>query len=147
MKQLSHPIQITFRNLPPSSAAATRVRAEAAKLERSFRPIMSCRVLIEAPHRRHHHHDGAGCRLRVEIGVPGDDIVVVREPSARRRPAGADTAQPTKAPSAGPAARRQDFSAALRDAFALARHRLEEHARRRRGTVKVHLPADAPLPV
>ena len=47
------PVQITFRNMTPSEAVAARVQAEAEKLDRSFKRITSCRVVVEAMHRHH----------------------------------------------------------------------------------------------
>lgn len=143
MKPLPHPIQVTFRNMQPSPAVATRVRREAAKLARYYSPIISCRVLIEAPHR--HHRRGVRYHLRVEIGVPGNDIIVVHEPPSRHVLRNHDAIRPVKRDEIS--ARHQDIYVAIRDAFDIARRRLEDHARVRRGAVKVHLPADAPLPV
>ena len=143
MKPLSHPIQITFRNLQPSAAVAARIRTEAAKLERYFSPIISCRVLIEAPHRQLRH--GVRYHLRIEIGVPGNDIVVLHEPPSRRTLRAAEIEHPAKRGETG--APHKDIYVAIRDSFDLARRRLEDYARVRRGAVKVHLPADAPLPV
>ena len=68
------PVQITFRNMPPSDAVAARVQEEAEKLDEFYRRITSCRVIVEIPHR--HHALGEQFHVRIELGVPGGEIVV-----------------------------------------------------------------------
>src|SRR5690242_20249741 len=75
------PLQITFRHMKPSEAVAARINAEAAKLDRYYERITSCRVLVEAPHR--HHRRGEAFHVRIEMGVPGEEIVVKHVPSLR----------------------------------------------------------------
>ena len=48
------PLQITFHNLDPSPTVETKVRERVAELEQFYDRITSCRVMIEAPSRRHH---------------------------------------------------------------------------------------------
>jgi hypothetical protein len=74
-------LQVTFRNLPPSTAIETLVRQKAAKLELFSERIMGCRVLIEAPHRR--RHKGKLYHVRIDLTTPGSEIVINREPSLR----------------------------------------------------------------
>jgi ribosome-associated translation inhibitor RaiA len=79
------PVHITFRNMPPSEAVAARVQEEAEKLDEFYKRITSCRVIVEVPHR--HHTLGDQVHVRIELGVPGEEIVVRHEPtSTRRRP-------------------------------------------------------------
>lgn len=47
------PLQVTFRNMPPSAAVEEAIREHAAKLEDFHRHVTGCRVVVEAPHRRH----------------------------------------------------------------------------------------------
>lgn len=110
------PLDLTFRNMDPSDAVAERVRERAAKLGRYFDRIHSCRVVVEAPHR--HHHKGKLYKVSIEIGVPGHRLVVNR--------------------SAGKNHAHEDIYVAIRDAFDHARRRLEDHARKVAGKVKVH---------
>jgi len=63
------PVQVTFRNMPPSDAVAARVQEEAEKLDEFYRCITSCRVIVEIPHR--HHTLGEQVHVRIELGVPG----------------------------------------------------------------------------
>lgn len=68
------PVQITFRNMPRSEAVAARVQEEAEKLDEFYKRITSCRVIVEVPHR--HHVFGDQVHVRIELGVPGGEIVV-----------------------------------------------------------------------
>ncbi|MES2370216.1 MAG: HPF/RaiA family ribosome-associated protein [Pseudomonadota bacterium] len=45
------PLQITFRDIEHSDALEAHIREKAEKLETVFEPIMSCRVVVEMPHR------------------------------------------------------------------------------------------------
>jgi ribosomal subunit interface protein len=71
------PLQITFRDVAPSPSLDERMRTRAAKLERLHDRITSCRVTLEAPHRRQRH--GLRYHVRINLGVPGADIVVGHE--------------------------------------------------------------------
>lgn len=129
------PIQITFRNVEPSDRIEAQVREEAAKLEKFYSPIMSCRVVLEVPeHRRRYgglHH------VRIELGVPGEEIVVKHEPSLYRSIREEEEELKTtkhlevEAP-------HKHLEVAIRDAFHLARRQLEDYARRKRRDVKIH---------
>ena len=110
------PLQITFRDMDPSAAIEARVREKAEKLERFSDHLMSCRVVIEAPHR--HHQKGKLYHVRVDLGVVGGEIVVDR---------------------AGPQDHaHEDVYVAIRDAFGAAVRQLEDYERKRRGKVKAH---------
>lgn len=128
------PIQITFRNMKPSEGVADRVHAETAKLNRYFKRITSCRVIVEAPH-RHHRWSGA-FHIRIELGVPGDEIVVKHTPSLRSALAQRHVFKwvkhlETDAP-------HKDIFVAVRDAFRAARRRLESYVHQLRREVKAH---------
>jgi ribosomal subunit interface protein len=72
------PLQITYRHLDPSDSLSDHIRAEAAKLEEFFERIIGCHVAVEVPHRR--HRTGRHYRVRVDLIVPGEEIVVGRDP-------------------------------------------------------------------
>ncbi len=78
MSAMILPVQITFRNMKPSEAVDTRVREEVAKLETFYRRIMRCRVIVEVPHK--HHKKGDLYHVRIDMTVPGAELVVKREP-------------------------------------------------------------------
>lgn len=110
------PVQVTFRNMDPSEAVEANVREKAEKLERYFDRIISCRVVVESPHRR--HHKGKLYNVSIDIGVPGKEIVVNHSGPKNHA--------------------HEDVYVAVRDAFKSASRRLEDHARKVRGEVKSH---------
>ena len=110
------PLEVSFHNVDPSPALDARIRELAGRLERYSSRITSCRVTVDAPH--HHQHQGALYDVRIDITVPGREIVV-------RRSHPGDHAH-------------EDPYVALRDAFRAARRRLQDHERRISGRVKLH---------
>jgi ribosomal subunit interface protein len=105
------PVQITFRDMPGSPALEEKIREHAAKLERYFERITRCRVVVEAPHR--HHHKGKIYHVRIDISVPGHELVVNRDPKENHA--------------------HEDLYVALSDAFAAAERQVEDFARKIRG--------------
>jgi ribosome-associated translation inhibitor RaiA len=80
------PVQTTFRNMDASAAVAERIQEEADKLDKYFDRIASCRVIVEAPHR--HHRRGEPFHIRIELRVPGKELVVTRVPTAEHEDQG-----------------------------------------------------------
>lgn len=105
------PLHIDFQNVAPSEFIAERIRERVAKLERLCDRITRCHVVVESPH--HHHHKGFEYHVRILLRVPGEEIVISRDP-------GDDRAH-------------YDVYVAIRDAFDAAERRLKEHAERLRG--------------
>ncbi|MDW8323695.1 MAG: HPF/RaiA family ribosome-associated protein [Burkholderiales bacterium] len=105
------PLQIVLRDISHSDAVEADIRARVEKLDRYYPHIMSCRVVVEQPGK--HKHQGRPFNVRIDLGVPGGEIVIDREHD-------------------------EDLYVALRDAFDAARRRLEDYARRQRGEVKRH---------
>ncbi|MGH8765027.1 MAG: ribosome hibernation-promoting factor, HPF/YfiA family [Burkholderiales bacterium] len=68
------PLQITLRNIAKSEAVEAAIRRKAEKLERFHRHIVSCRVVVEIPSR--HKHQGKEFVVRIDLKVPGSEIVV-----------------------------------------------------------------------
>ncbi|MFQ5959092.1 MAG: HPF/RaiA family ribosome-associated protein [Alphaproteobacteria bacterium] len=108
------PLQITFRDIPPSEAVEARIRKKTQKLEQIYDRITSCRVVVETPHRRHNH--GKLYHVRVDLTVPGSELVINREPPEHHA--------------------HEDIYVAIRDAFTAAQRRLQHHIARRQGNVK-----------
>jgi len=131
---MTYPLQITFRNLRHSDAIAAKVCAEAAKLDRAFKRITSCHLVIEVPHR--HHKYGDPFLLRIILEVPRTQIVVERAPSLHSAIAHMDTAKWVKHLETGEI--HKDVHSAIQDAFKSARRQLEDYANRLRGDVKLH---------
>lgn len=105
------PIQIVFRDLARSEAIEAAIREKAEKLDQFFDRIMSCRVTVGMIQK--HQRRGKLFNVRVDLTVPGAEIVVNRD-------------------------RSEDVYVAIRDAFDHARRKLEDYARRLRGDVKSH---------
>ncbi len=110
------PVQVSFRNMDRSAAVVRAVRRRAQSLETYHPDIISCRVMVEAPHRRHLR--GKLYRVRVDVTVPGREILSRRQPVKH----GAH----------------EDVYVAVRDAFDAVRRQLMDQIRHRRGQVKAH---------
>jgi ribosome-associated translation inhibitor RaiA len=70
------PLQITFHGLSTSSALETTIRRRAAWLERVHSRVVSCRVAVER--NGNHHRHGRQFNVRIDVKVPGQEIVVNR---------------------------------------------------------------------
>jgi len=104
------PLQVSLHGIAQSDALDDAIRRRAAKLERYYDRIVSCRVVLElAAHQR----KGKQYTVRIDLKVPGSELAITREHD-------------------------EDPQVALRDAFDAARRRLEDYARRQRGDVKRH---------
>lgn len=113
------PLQITFKGMDSSEAAENAIRERAERLETFFSRIMSCHVIVEAPHRR--QRQGRVYSVRIDLRIPGHEIAVSHS---------------------GPKDQaHEDVYVAIRDAFDAARRRMEDHARADRGDVKSHAAA------
>ncbi len=103
------PLQITFRDMNPSKAVAAHVRKRAEKLNLFYDRIVACRVMVEVPHRHHLH--GKRYHVRIDVTVPGCELVVGRNP--------ADNIN------------HENMHAAVDDAFDDAERMVGDHAKRR----------------
>lgn len=116
------PLEIRFHNLSPSDAVEAMIRERAAKLDKLYDRLTSCRVAVEAPHKQ--HRKGNIYTVTINIGVPGGELMVNKEP---HKP---------KLRYANP-----DVYKALRDAFDAAERQLKAYKARLRGEIRVQ--ADA----
>ena len=114
---------INFHQLPHSDALEADIRARVQDLEQVFDRITSCRVVVEEPHRHHQH--GRLFEVRVELHVPGHEIIAGHFPADRRL-------------------EHEDAHVAVRDAFLAAQRQLEHYVGRRRSHVKRE--GDRPVP-
>ncbi|TAM81408.1 MAG: HPF/RaiA family ribosome-associated protein [Acidobacteria bacterium] len=127
------PLQITFRNLHSSEMVKGWIQEEANKLNEFYGKITSCRVVVELPNRR--HKAGNLYHVRIDLTVPGGEMVVERQPGLRGLP-GHIEIKPTK--SLEVMAPHKDLRQAINDAFGAMQRRLQNYSRRRRHDVKVH---------
>jgi hypothetical protein len=105
------PVQVTFKGLPVNDDVERACIRLAEGLER-FGPIVSCRVVIDKPHRRHVH--GNLYDVRLDVRLPGREIAVSRTPSEH--------------------AKSEHSDVALREAFDEARRQVQDAVRARRET-------------
>src|SRR4030095_1748960 len=77
------PLQITLRNMPPSQAIEDNIGEKVSKLESFYDRIMSCRVIVEVPHR--HHRKGKAYEGSIDLTVPGGERVINRSPKRLKR--------------------------------------------------------------
>ena len=103
------PLQISFRDISHSDAVEDRIREKVAKLETYTDRIISCRVVVEAPHRK--HKKGTLYHIRVDLTLPGEEIVVDRDPDDHAH---------------------EDVYIAIRDAFEAVRRQLKKSLRQTR---------------
>lgn len=128
------PLQITFRNMKPSAAVEGRVREEAGKLETFYDGIIRCRAVIELPHK--HRRKGDLYNVRIELTVPGAELIVKREPSLQASLRQVDVEKQSKSYEVDAA--HKDIYVVIRDAFREARRQLQDFVRRQRGQTKLH---------
>jgi ribosome-associated translation inhibitor RaiA len=68
------PVQIQYQGIDASEPLSTLIFTRAEALGRLHDRIVSLRVVVAAPH--HHHRQGNHYHVRIELQVPGHDIVV-----------------------------------------------------------------------
>jgi cold shock CspA family protein/ribosome-associated translation inhibitor RaiA len=111
------PLQISFQGFDSSPAVEARIREKVSGLEKLFDRIVACRVVIEKATAR--HHKGDLFSVRIDLSVPGREIVVDHDP--------------------GRSQTHQDVYVAIRDSFNAAKRQLQDYAREHRvQDVKAH---------
>jgi cold shock CspA family protein len=93
---------------------------------------MGCRVLLEFVQR--HHEGGNRYHVRIDLTVPGEEIVVAHEANLHAAAQDIDAEKVARVAESDP--ERKHARVAVREAFDIARRRLQDYARRQRGTVK-----------
>lgn len=127
-------MQVTFRNMKSSATVEEWVREEAGKLETFYGQITGCHVAVEVPHR--HHARGALYHVRIDLTLPGGELVIKREASLGKRARRVGETEVSKQLEVE--APHKDLRVAINDAFKTAARRLQDYARRQRGDVKTH---------
>jgi ribosome-associated translation inhibitor RaiA len=105
------PLQIVVRGTTLSPEAEADIRERVAGLGKFYSRVMGCRVSVNVPHRR--RHTGDWYLVRVDLTVPGGELVIKRQPC-------------------------EELRTAIQETFAATRRRLQDYARRQRGAVKAH---------
>ena len=101
------PVQITFHHLDHSPFVEAAIRRKIDKLENFFPRITSLKVMIEPSNLK--HKQGNLYHIRIDMTVPGKNIVVKRNPDLHHA--------------------HEDIYVAIRDAFLAARRQLEDYVR------------------
>jgi cold shock CspA family protein len=123
---------ITFRGAERTTTLETEILTRLRKLEAYYPGIMGCRVLVELVQR--HHEAGNRYHVRLDLTVPGAEIVVAHEAGLHATAQDVDAEKLTKVAESDP--ERKHARVAIREAFDIARRRLQDYARRQRGAVK-----------
>ncbi len=113
------PLQITFQDIPPSEAVEAKIREAAAKLDQFYAGIMSCRAVVSSPQK--HQQKGKHYHVRLDVSVPGKELVVNREPGDRDA--------------------HFDIFVAIRDAFSVMERMLRDYSRQKQGMTKQDISA------
>ncbi|MBI1860305.1 MAG: ribosome-associated translation inhibitor RaiA [Deltaproteobacteria bacterium] len=106
--------QICFRDIEETQAIRHAIEKQVRRLEHLFPRISGCRVMVESRH--HHQRKGNPYHVRVDVTVPGKEIVVTPNPK--------------------PGGKEDDLYLAIKDAFGAAARRLQDCARECRGDLK-----------
>ena len=107
------PLQITFHEVSHSDALETHIREKVQKLEQFYSSLIGCKVVVDQPGM--HQHKGKPFNIRIDLTVPGGEIIIDRQQD-------------------------EDVYVALRDAFDAARRKLEDYGRKQRLDIKTHDP-------
>lgn len=127
-------LQITFRNMKSSPKVEEWVRDAAGKLETFYGQITGCHVAVEVPHR--HHLKGALYHVRIDVTLPGGELVIKREASlAKSARRGGQLGISKQLEADTP---HKNLRLAINDAFKAAARRIQDYSRRQRGDVKTH---------
>ncbi|MBL0215298.1 MAG: HPF/RaiA family ribosome-associated protein [Myxococcales bacterium] len=113
---MSIPLELTFRDMPPSDAVATAIRDALDRLAKVSDRLQRCVAVVERPHQSQRH--GQAFHVRLELVVPDRVVTVAHDP--------------------GDADAHENVYAAIADAFRAARRQLQDHAEIQRGDVKTH---------
>jgi putative sigma-54 modulation protein len=77
------PLQITFRSMAHSDALAAHLERRAEKLDHLFDKIVSCHATVELA--GHHHSHGDRYHLKLNVGLPGHEIIASHTPRDDRK--------------------------------------------------------------
>lgn len=125
---------VNFRGIRPSAELEDEIRRRIARL-RTFREgIVGCRVLVALSDR--HHVAGGRFDVRIDLTVPRGHLTVSHAASPR---ASARELEQQKYSKRDELDREHRHAlVAVREAFEVARRRLQDFTRRQRGRVKTH---------
>jgi putative sigma-54 modulation protein len=106
------PIQITFHGIDKSDAVEGKFKERVDKLGKYSNRIIGCRVVVESHHKSHSNlnTNAAPFHVTIHLSVPGEDLVVRRDPKEMRA--------------------HEDMQIALRDSFEAMERRLKDYTQK-----------------
>jgi len=110
-------IHITFHQLNHSAVLGDRIRKKALKLLKMHPFILHNRIVVNRPH--HHKHKGNVYQIRMDIKVPGKELVITKQPGVKVHP-------------------HFDPYVVVDDAFKAAEHSLQRYKEKNHDIVKHH---------
>lgn len=111
---MEQPLELSFTNMASSEYVERSIRERVDRLERLYDRITSCHVFVTAPHKR--HQKGNHYEIRLEVRVPGTELVVNNQP--------------------GDVNAHEDIYVAIRDAFNAMERQLKKRKAKLSGDVK-----------
>ncbi|MES2216917.1 MAG: ribosome-associated translation inhibitor RaiA [Pseudomonadota bacterium] len=105
------PVKIVIRDVENSPALEEHLRRKAEKLSHYYNHINNIHIVVEVPQK--HKRNGKLFNVRIDLSVPGKELVVNRKLD-------------------------EDVYVAVRDAFDALLRQLETYSRKRRGDIKNH---------
>lgn len=106
------PLEISARDVRLNAETEDLIREKAAKLGKFYDQIIGCRVKVDMPHRS--QRSGMTYNVRIDLTVPGGQLVVKREPD-------------------------EDLHVAIANSFETAQRRIKEYSEKQRGLIKTHV--------
>lgn len=134
---MTMPLTVTFPKTKASPWLEEEIRAKVERLHVICADILSCRVVVDIPHRRHAR--GNRFSLRIELAVPGEDLAITRDSNLHA--AVKDSDEVSWAKRFDVEATQRDIRLVLTDAFDAAKRRLKDYVQKRRREVKRHEPS------
>lgn len=124
------PVQVTFRNIEDHAGLDDYVQEEVAKLERFYSRLSSCRVIVE----RQRATSGKLYHVRIDLGVPNEELVVKHVPSLHGTLQDMHTQKSRR--EATSVLVHKNPRQAIHEAFQEMGRQLQDYARRQDGAVK-----------
>ena len=125
------PVQMTFRNMRDLAGLEEMVQKEAAKLERFYDRISSCRVVVERPQRA---ESSKLYHVRIDLGLPNGKLVVKHTPTLQGTLQDIKTEESRR--EADSVLAHKSPERAIHEAFHEMRRQLQDYSRRQEGAVK-----------
>lgn len=110
------PLKVDYKNFEDHPDLNPLIQEQVEKLEKYFDRITSCHVVISKPHNR--HSSGHVFHVHIDLHIPGNNIAITREPERDER--------------------HEEVGLAIRDAFKIAKRKLQDYSDRLRSEVKHH---------